>query len=176
MWRHKRRVTVFVTTQLPSLSRNINSPLIKTLHLNELIFHLDGIQTSQITSNSNWKPLTRSKDFLENLTLKVLCDVIPLSLPCQSEIPCFKMSSYQLDEYLLKPNFSNHIKIKHLSEDFNLKVLCDIIFPLLPDKTHSSCFTKQIFNEMSPSGRQTFQIMQNWNKNLYQHPKTYCKK
>ena len=86
------------------------------------------------------------------------------------------MSSYQLDEYLLQPNFSNHIKIKHLSEDFNLKVLCDIIFPLLPDETHSSYFTKQIFNEMSPSGRQTFQIMQNWNKNLYQHPKTYCKK
>ena len=42
-----------------------------------------GSQTSQITPNSNKKPLTRSKDLLENLSLKLLCNLIFLLLPGQ---------------------------------------------------------------------------------------------
>ena len=63
-----------------------------------------------------------------------------------------------------------------LSKNFRLKFLCDIIFPLFPDQSHSPCFTKEIFNEMATLGRQTFQIMLNWIKKLYLHPKTYYKK
>ena len=36
MWRHKKRVTVFVTSQLPQFSKNINSALTVTFHLKEL--------------------------------------------------------------------------------------------------------------------------------------------
>ena len=35
--------------------------------------------------------------------------------------------------------------------------MCDIIFLLLPEQSHSPCFIKQIFNEMSTPGSQKFQ-------------------
>ena len=54
-------------------------------------------QTSQITPNWNKKPLTRSKDFIENLNLNLLCDVIFLLLPGQSDIPCFTMAIFDLE-------------------------------------------------------------------------------
>ena len=67
---------------------------------------------SQIISNSNYKPLTRFKDLSGNLSLKLLRDVIFLSLPDQSDIYCFTIPNFQSDEYPWKLNFSNHIKFK----------------------------------------------------------------
>ena len=58
------------------------------------------------------KPLSRSKYLSENISLHFLCDVIFLSLPGQSDIPCFTMSNFQSDEYPWKPNFSNHTNLK----------------------------------------------------------------
>ena len=48
-----------------------------------------------------------------------------------------------------------------LPKNLRLKFLCYIIFPLLPDQSHTPCLTKQIFKEMTTPGRQTFQIMLN---------------
>ena len=114
-----------------------------------------GSQTSQITSNLNSKPLTRSKYLSENLNLKWLCDM-----------------------KLFKSNYIKTLPLtttQGLSKNLRLKFLCDLTFPLLSDQSHSPCFTKQICDEVSTLGRQTFRIMLNWNKNLYLHPKTYCK-
>ena len=46
-------------------------------------------QTSQITPNWNKKHLIASKEIPENLSFKLLCDVICSSLPGKSDIPCF---------------------------------------------------------------------------------------
>ena len=64
-----------------------------------------GSQTFQITSDSNQNPLTRPKEFSENLTLKLLPDVIFPFLSCQSDVPSFKMANFKLDDYLRSPNF-----------------------------------------------------------------------
>ena len=66
-----------------------------------------GSQTSQITPNWNKKPRTRCKDLSESFILKLLCDVIFLSLSGQFGIPSFTMFNFQSDEYPWKPNFSN---------------------------------------------------------------------
>ena len=71
-----------------------------------------GSQTSQIKQNWNRKPLTRSKDLSGNLSLKLLCDVILLSLHGQTDIPCFATSNFQSEEYPWKPNLSNYTKLK----------------------------------------------------------------
>ena len=71
-----------------------------------------GNQTSKITPNSNKKPLTISKDLWEIFSLKLLCDVISLSLSSQFGIPCFTMSNFQSEEYPWKRNFSNYTKFK----------------------------------------------------------------
>ena len=60
--------------------------------------------------NWNKKPLTRSKDHSENLSFKLLRDVVFLSLPGQLDISCITMSNFQSHEYPWKPNLSNHIK------------------------------------------------------------------
>ena len=54
-----------------------------------------GNQTSQTTPNWNKKSLTRSKDLLDNLSLKLFCDVIFLSLPGQSDIGIFILTINQ---------------------------------------------------------------------------------
>ena len=46
-----------------------------------------------------------------------------------------------------------------LSKNVKWKFLCDFISPLLPDNSHSTCFTKQIFSKVP--GSETFQIMLN---------------
>ena len=56
------------------------------------------------------KPLTRSKEFSENLSLKLFCDVIFPSFIGQSQTPCFTMSNLQSDEYLWKLNLSNRTR------------------------------------------------------------------
>ena len=71
-----------------------------------------GNETSQITPNRIKKALTTSKDLLENLSVKLLCHIISLSLPSQSDIPCFTMAIFHLDDRHWQPNFSNHIKFK----------------------------------------------------------------
>ena len=76
-----------------------------------------GSQTSQITPNWNKKSLTRSKDLSENFSLKLMCDVIFLSLPDQSDIPRFTISNFQSDENPWKPNFSNYTKLKQKISD-----------------------------------------------------------
>ena len=78
-----------------------------------------GSQTSQITPIWNKKPLTKSKDFSENLSLKLLSDVILPSLPGQADISWFIMSNFQSDEYPWKPNFSNHIKFILKTYNYN---------------------------------------------------------
>ena len=58
-----------------------------------------GSETCQITANWNKKPLTKSKDFLENVGSKFLCDIISPLLPGQYDFPCFTMSISRLDYY-----------------------------------------------------------------------------
>ena len=58
-----------------------------------------GSKSYQIVSNSYLKPLTRSKDFSGNLSFKLLSDVIFLSLPGQSNFPCFTMATFLLADY-----------------------------------------------------------------------------
>ena len=48
-----------------------------------------GCQIFQITPNWKKKPLTLSQGHLEELSFKVLCDVILLSLPGHIDIPYF---------------------------------------------------------------------------------------
>ena len=67
---------------------------------------------TQITSNSNYKPLTRSKELSKNLSLKVLCDIIFLLLSGMFDILSFTMAIFDLDDYHWQPNFSNYIKLK----------------------------------------------------------------
>ena len=78
-----------------------------------------GSQTSENTSNCNKKPLTRFKDFSENLKLNLLCDVIFPSLPGQSDILGLTMSNFQSDEHPWKPNLSNRIKLKQKTSNYN---------------------------------------------------------
>ena len=52
------------------------------------------------------------KQFSENLSLELLCDVIFLLLPWQSNIPCFTMAIFHLDDYYWQPDVSNLIKFK----------------------------------------------------------------
>ena len=58
-----------------------------------------GSQTFQIKPNWTKKPLTRSKDLSENLSCKLLCDVVFPSFRFQSHIPCFTMPNFQSVEY-----------------------------------------------------------------------------
>ena len=69
-------------------------------------------QASQITPSWNKKTLTATKTLPENLSLKFLCDAIFLPLPGQCDIPSFKMTNFQIDEYTWSPNFSNYTKLK----------------------------------------------------------------
>ena len=58
------------------------------------------------------KTLTTSKGMSENFTLKLLSDVIFLSLSGQPNIHCFTMSNFRIDEYTWKPHFPNHIEFE----------------------------------------------------------------
>ena len=97
----------------------------------------------QITQNWNKKkPLRRSKDLSENLSLKLLRDAILTSTPGHSDIRCFKMSNFQSDDYHWLANFSHHIKFKlktlirskDLLQNLSLKFLWDVIFLSFPDQ------------------------------------------
>ena len=52
------------------------------------------------------------KALLEALGLELLCDVISPSLPYQSDIPCFTIVIFHLDDYYWHPKFSSHTKFK----------------------------------------------------------------
>ena len=102
-----------------------------------------GSRNYQITQNWNKKkPLRRSKDLSENLSLKLLRDAILTSMPGHSDIRCFKMSNFQSDDYHWLPNFSHHIKFKlktlirskDLLQNLSLKFLWDVIFLSFPDQ------------------------------------------
>ena len=54
---------------------------------------------------------------LEALNLELLCDVTPPSLPGQSDIPCFTMAIFHLNDYHWHPNFSNNTKLKQKSSN-----------------------------------------------------------
>ena len=45
------------------------------------------------------KLLTKSKYVPENLSMKLLCDIMFLSFSGQSDIPCFKMTIFHLDDH-----------------------------------------------------------------------------
>ena len=47
-----------------------------------------------------------------SLNFKLLYNVIFLSLPDQSNNPSFRMTNFQLDEYLWNPYFLNNAKLK----------------------------------------------------------------
>ena len=108
-----------------------------------------GGQTSQIKPNRNKTPPIRFKDLLENFSLKLMCDVILPTLPDHSGIPCFTMSNVQWDDYPMNQKSSNCIKLllkpltisKVFSENLNLKLLCDVIFPSFPGQSDIPCFT-----------------------------------
>ena len=72
------------------------------------------METKLLKLNPNWNknPLTISKGRLENLSLKLLCNVIFPSLPDQFGIFSFTTSNFQLEEYPWEPNFSNYNKLK----------------------------------------------------------------
>ena len=59
----------------------------------------NGSQTSKIAPNSNKKPLARLKDLSENLSLKLLCDVIFFVVTRPIDVPSFKMANFQLHDY-----------------------------------------------------------------------------
>ena len=82
-----------------------------------------GVQTSQIKTKSNKKPLIKFQEFLENLSLKFLCDIIFQSLPGQSDILGFRMVNFHLDGDPYQPNFSNHTKFKQPHLNTFLKIL-----------------------------------------------------
>ena len=67
----------------------------------------------QITPDSNKNPLTTSQNFLENLSLKLLCDVIFSWLLSQPNIPRFAKASFYLHDYQSRSNFSDHTKFKY---------------------------------------------------------------
>ena len=83
--------------------------------------------------------------------LKLLPDVIFASLPGQSVIPCFRMVNLQLFGHPWQRNISIHIKLKlkisiyatsqDLLKKCSYKLLCDVIFLLLPNQSFISCFT-----------------------------------
>ena len=56
--------------------------------------------------------LSTPQALLEALSLELLCDVIFPSLHGQSDILCFTMAIFHLDDYHWRPNFSNHTKLK----------------------------------------------------------------
>ena len=62
------------------------------------------MEAKLVKLNPNWKEktLTRSKNLLENLSLKLLCDIVFLSLPGQSDILTFCQS----DNLLYNVQFS----------------------------------------------------------------------
>ena len=51
-------------------------------------------QTSQITPSCNKNPLSTSRGLSENLSLKLLCDVIFLSLLNQSDALSFMIANF----------------------------------------------------------------------------------
>ena len=67
---------------------------------------------SKLNQLETKKPLTRCNDLSENVSLKLLRDVIFLSLSGQSDIPCFAMTIFHLDDYHWQPNVSNHTNSK----------------------------------------------------------------
>ena len=66
---------------------------------------------------SNKKPLTRSKDLSENLSYKLLCDVISLLCSSQYDIRCFTIAIFHLDDYHWQPNVLNHNNLKQKTSD-----------------------------------------------------------
>ena len=105
-------------------------------------------QISQIKPNWNKKSAVRSKGFLENFSLKLLCDVIFSSFPFQSDIPSFKMSNFQWDDCSWKEKLSAPIKFicKPLTKSKVLQLLYDFTSPLLLGQSDVPCFTMATFH------------------------------
>ena len=66
--------------------------------------------------------------------MKFLCDVIFSALPGQCNNSYFEIAIFHLDDYHWQQNFSNHTyksltTSKSISENFTLKLRCDVIFP-----------------------------------------------
>ena len=95
-------------------------------------------QTSQITSNSNLKPL--------NL---LLCDVIFLSLPGQYDISSFKMANFQVEitpgnqTSKITPNWDKRSLTisRGLSENLSLQKIFQKILISLLRQSDIPCFT-----------------------------------
>ena len=123
-----------------------------------------GSQTSQIRSNLNWKPLTRPRGLTKNVRLKLLFDVIFLSLPGQSNILCFIMAIYNLDDYhwqqtsqiTSNSNQRTLTRSKGLSKNLSLKLLCDVIFPSLSGQSDIACYAISNFQSDEYSWKPNF--------------------
>ena len=77
------------------------------------------------------KPLTLCQDLSDELSL-MQCNVILPSLFGWSDIFCFTMINFAIDDYLGQQNFSNHHKLKQKVSNYipkPFKLLCDIVFP-----------------------------------------------
>ena len=71
-----------------------------------------GNQTSQVTPNWNEKPLTTSKGLSENLSWKLMCDVIFPSFHSQSDIISFYHGYFSLRWLPLTDKFLKLHKIQ----------------------------------------------------------------
>ena len=108
-----------------------------------------GSKTSQITRNTRKLSLNTSQILSEKLTLKLLCDVIFLSLPGHTNIPCFLMVNFHLDDCLWQLTFPNHAKLKNkplatfqaVKKKTGFKLLSDVILSSLNDQSDVPCFT-----------------------------------
>lgn len=94
----------------------------------------------------NYKnPPSTSQGLPDELSFTLLCVVIFLSLLGQINVPGSTMVNFHLDEYYWQPKFLSHTKCKQQTgqeplENFSLKLVHDVSFPLLSYQSNIPCF------------------------------------
>ena len=147
-------------------------------------FSIRGVpmEAKLVKLNPNWneKPLTRSKNLLENLSLKLLCDVVFPSLPGQSDILTFCQSDnllynvqFSIRGVHMETKFLQLHQIKTRNIQLDPKTFQNILlwswcltlfFCRCPANLTFFALQCPIFNQMSTHGSQTSQIYPNWNR------------
>ena len=92
---------------------------------------------------TNW-----NQKLSENLSFKLLSDIVFQSFPGQSVIPCFTMVNLQLVEYPWQPNFSNDTRVKLKNSIYiwrsiakpQLKVVLWLYFSMVARPIHHTLF------------------------------------